>query len=80
MLFPEIFVGLIPGALGTQNLPRITGLKVALEVIVDRKVLTAVEALEVGVLDEVSLLRLYRVATGQGKVREIRGQGKVREF
>ena len=22
----------------------------------------------------------YRVATGQGKVREIQGQGKVREF
>ena len=23
---------------------------------------------------------LFRVATGQGKVREIQGQGKVREF
>ena len=23
---------------------------------------------------------IYRVATGQGKVREIQGQGKVREF
>src|SRR5882762_193647 len=50
---PEVNIGLIPGAGGTQRLPRLVGAAKALEMITTGKAIGAVEAAEIGVLDQV---------------------------
>ncbi|MGO2262565.1 3-hydroxyacyl-CoA dehydrogenase NAD-binding domain-containing protein [Halomonas sp.] len=49
---PEVTVGVIPGAGGTQRLPRAVGLPKALEMIVSGKPISAVEAHQLGLVDE----------------------------
>ena len=51
---PEVSLGLIPGAGGTQRLPRITGLDSALDMITSGRHVGAKEALQMGVIDEIS--------------------------
>merc|ERR550534_985950 len=48
---PEIKIGVLPAATGTQRLPRLTGLDVAMEWITSGKHYSAKEAVEAGVLD-----------------------------
>jgi 3-hydroxyacyl-CoA dehydrogenase/enoyl-CoA hydratase/3-hydroxybutyryl-CoA epimerase len=48
---PEIKLGLIPGWGGTQRLPRVAGLRDALEMILTGKSLNASEALRIGLID-----------------------------
>ncbi|MGQ9857215.1 MAG: 3-hydroxyacyl-CoA dehydrogenase NAD-binding domain-containing protein [Thermodesulfobacteriota bacterium] len=50
---PEVQIGLIPGAGGTQRLPRLIGLPDALQMITTGRPLRAEEALQKGCLDEV---------------------------
>ncbi|MGH6923706.1 MAG: FAD-dependent oxidoreductase [Propylenella sp.] len=50
---PEVSLGVIPGAGGTQRLPRLIGLKAALDIIPRGKVLSADAALDVGLIDRV---------------------------
>jgi 3-hydroxyacyl-CoA dehydrogenase/enoyl-CoA hydratase/3-hydroxybutyryl-CoA epimerase len=50
---PEVQLGLIPGAGGTQRLPRLIGLPAALDLIVTGRSLKARRALKAGVVDEV---------------------------
>ncbi len=50
---PEVKLGLLPGAGGTQRLPRLAGLEVALRMIPSGSPVGAEEALEAGVVDEV---------------------------
>ena len=50
---PEIMLGLIPGAGGTQRLPRLVGLATALDMILASKQLDAKRARKVGLVDEV---------------------------
>ncbi|MGB7100462.1 MAG: 3-hydroxyacyl-CoA dehydrogenase NAD-binding domain-containing protein [Xanthobacteraceae bacterium] len=49
--FPEIKLGLIPGAGGTQRLPRLSGVEAALEAILSGTPFSATQALEWGVVD-----------------------------
>src|SRR6202041_3562731 len=58
---PEIKLGLIPGAGGTQRLPRLIGVEKALDAILSGTPFGAKQALEWGVADEL---------TEEGKLRE----------
>jgi 3-hydroxyacyl-CoA dehydrogenase len=49
---PEVKLGLIPGAGGTQRLPRLAGVEVALQMIVSGEPINAEKALTSGVVDE----------------------------
>jgi len=50
---PEVNIGIVPGAGGTQRLPRIIGVQAALDIIVTGKPIPADKALKVGLVDEV---------------------------
>ncbi|MDP9524951.1 3-hydroxyacyl-CoA dehydrogenase NAD-binding domain-containing protein [Pseudomonas protegens] len=48
---PEVLLGLLPGAGGTQRLPRLIGAKAALELMLSARQLSAEEALKWGLVD-----------------------------
>src|SRR5580693_1568826 len=48
---PEVKLGIIPGAAGTQRLPRLAGAAKAVEMCADGNPITAVEALKFGIVD-----------------------------
>ncbi len=50
---PEVNLGLLPGAGGTQRLPRLAGLEKAIDMITMGRLITAHDALAAGILDEV---------------------------
>jgi 3-hydroxyacyl-CoA dehydrogenase / enoyl-CoA hydratase / 3-hydroxybutyryl-CoA epimerase len=57
---PEVQLGLIPGAGGTQRLPALVGLQAALDMILTGKTVRAKKALQLGLVDEMvhpSILR-----------------------
>jgi len=51
--FPEVRLGIIPGWGGTTRLPRLVGLRTAIEMIVTGKTINAKRALRIGFVDEV---------------------------
>lgn len=72
---PEVTLGILPGAGGTQRLPRIIGIPAALPVLVKGQPMTASEALDAGILDEVvppeNLLAAAKSAIRDGRVRSV---------
>jgi len=60
---PEVNLGLLPGAGGTQRLPRLTGAPKALEMMTSGRHIGTGEALEAGLVDDV-------VEGGQGELRD----------
>jgi 3-hydroxyacyl-CoA dehydrogenase len=50
---PEVKLGLIPGAGGTQRLPRLVGLGAAIDLITSGEPLTAPQAAGIGLIDEI---------------------------
>lgn len=50
---PEVKLGLVPGYGGTQRLPRLVGMAVALEILMTGRMVPAEEALRIGLLNRV---------------------------
>jgi 3-hydroxyacyl-CoA dehydrogenase len=51
---PEVLIGILPGAGGTQRLPRLIGPKAALEMITSGRHVPAEEAAKLGIIDELA--------------------------
>ncbi|XP_007195336.1 peroxisomal bifunctional enzyme isoform X1 [Balaenoptera acutorostrata] len=51
--FPEVTLGILPGARGTQLLPRLIGVPAALDLITSGRHISANEALKLGILDKI---------------------------
>ncbi len=64
---PEVKLGLLPGAGGTQRLPRLVGVEAALEMIVSGNPISATKAKSLGVLDEIVEGDLKAAALGLAK-------------
>ena len=52
LALPEVQIGLIPGAGGTQRLPRLIGVRAALDIILTGKNVRAKKAMQIGLVDE----------------------------
>lgn len=64
---PEVKLGVLPGAGGTQRLPRLAGVPLALDMMLTGKPLTAERALEAGVVDEVVRGDLLEAAVARAR-------------
>ena len=76
LALPEVQLGLIPGAGGTQRLPRLIGARAALDMILTSRNVRARKALQIGLVDEMvhpAILRRIAVdrarALGAGKLK-----------
>src|SRR5215469_3726585 len=79
---PEVNLGLLPGAGGTQRLPRIVGVEKALEMVTSGQHVPAQQCLAMGLVDEIAPedgLRAGAVAFANKVVAEGRPLKKVRE-
>lgn len=56
---PEITIGVIPGAGGTQRLARLLGKNLAMEMVINNRTLSAAEALQFGLANRVVPLDRY---------------------
>src|SRR2546427_2708377 len=78
---PEVLLGIIPGAGGTQRLPRLAGAKIALEMCTEGKPVAAANAQAAGIIDHIVdgdlLAGAITFAKSKAKAREIR---KAREI
>ncbi|MNF39827.1 Fatty acid oxidation complex subunit alpha [compost metagenome] len=70
---PEVKLGLLPGAGGTQRLPRVAGVAVALQMIVGGETVTAAEAEHTGIVDQ--LFDGDLLAAGQAFAELLLAQG-----
>ncbi|MGZ3636044.1 MAG: 3-hydroxyacyl-CoA dehydrogenase NAD-binding domain-containing protein, partial [Syntrophales bacterium] len=76
---PEVKLGLLPGAGGTQRLPRVAGVQTALEMIVSGTPIAAAKAQSMGIIDEVvsgdlkaaALAFAQKVIDGKRPIRKI---------
>jgi 3-hydroxyacyl-CoA dehydrogenase len=79
---PEVRLGILPGAGGTQRLPRVVGVPKALSMIVSGDPIGADEALKVGLIDEIvdGDLAAAGAAFAEKIVREKRPLKKIRDL
>jgi 3-hydroxyacyl-CoA dehydrogenase len=79
--FPEITLGVVPGAVGTQRLPRLIGAEKALGMFLDGKPVGAEDALKLGLVDKIAEgdLRAAAVAYAKQLVAEGKGPRRVRD-
>ncbi len=79
---PEVLIGVLPGAGGTQRLPRIVGVEKGLDMIVNGTHVPAKECFEMGLLDELvpeGELRASAIAFARKVIEEKRPQRLVRD-
>ena len=77
---PEVKLGLLPGAGGTQRLPRVAGVQKALEMVTSGAPIGAREAFAVGLVDRIAEGELIQHAVGLAdEVRDIRPLPKSSE-
>lgn len=77
---PEVKLGLLPGAGGTQRLPRVTGVQKALEMMTSGDMIGAGEALDCGLISEiVDDLRSGAIAFAKQVVADGRPLVKIRD-
>lgn len=72
---PEITLGLIPGAGGTQRLPRLIGARLALDMMLSGAPIAAAEGAEHGLIDEVAVGDLREAAMALCRRLGMEGQG-----
>jgi 3-hydroxyacyl-CoA dehydrogenase len=79
---PEVKLGILPGAGGTQRLPRLVGVPVALDMIVGGDPIPAKDAHEKGLIDEIATgdLRRAAVALARRVVRDKAPLPRVRDL
>ena len=82
LALPEVQIGIIPGAGGTQRLPRLIGIRAALDMILTGKNIRAKKALQIGLVDElvhpsilkkVAVQRALEIAEGTRKHERHKG-------
>jgi 3-hydroxyacyl-CoA dehydrogenase len=79
---PEVNIGLLPGAGGTQRLPRIVGVEKALEMVTSGQHVGAKQCLDMGLVDELApegKLRETAIAFARKAVAENKPLKKVRD-
>ena len=74
---PEVTLGLLPGAGGTQRLPRLVGLGPALELIVAGKPISATKAAEIGAIDRIAASDLLDEARALARERAAAGKRRT---
>jgi 3-hydroxyacyl-CoA dehydrogenase len=80
---PEVHLGLLPGAGGTQRLPRVVGAEQALDMITSGKHVDAKTCLAAGLIDEIvpeGTLRAGAIALARKIIAERRPLKKVRDL
>ena len=70
---PEVLLGIIPGAGGTQRLPRLCGAELALTMCTDGKPISAPKAMAAGVIDQIVDADLVTGAIANAKARARNG-------
>ncbi|MDR1967463.1 MAG: enoyl-CoA hydratase/isomerase family protein, partial [Burkholderiaceae bacterium] len=75
---PEVKLGLMPGALGTQRLPRLVGAELALDLISSGRSIRAAQAQEAGLLDEISAVPPLQAGLAYAEALLARGAGARR--
>lgn len=79
---PEVNLGIIPGAEGTQRLPRLAGVEKAIEMCVSGKAVKAEDVLAAGIIDAIVQhdLRAEAAAFARRMAAEVRPHRKTREL
>ncbi|MSR14423.1 MAG: 3-hydroxyacyl-CoA dehydrogenase [Gammaproteobacteria bacterium] len=79
---PEVTLGLLPGATGTQRLPRLAGVQAALDAMISGKPMPAKIAHEKGIIDALvdGELKAGAVKFAKALVNEGKGPRKVRDI
>ncbi|MCZ3377970.1 3-hydroxyacyl-CoA dehydrogenase NAD-binding domain-containing protein [Rhizobium sp. AG207R] len=67
---PEVKLGIIPGAGGTQRLPRLTGIAAAIDMIANARIVSAAEALKLGIVDGMAKGELIAEAITDAKTAD----------
>ncbi len=81
---PEVMLGIIPGAGGTQRLPRLCGARMALEMCTGGKPVPAAKALAAGIIDHIVdgdlLTGAIAFAKAKANAREIRKSREISHY